>query len=77
MFKRNNSIYIFVIILSVVIFSFMTIYAASSTKHSGGRDFGLSAVSAVLYEPETKTFLYKKASHERMPMASTTKIMTA
>ncbi len=37
----------------------------------------VSAQHAVLYKPETKTFLYEKSSDARAPMASTTKIMTA
>ena len=37
----------------------------------------VSAKAAVLYEPETETFLFSKNSDARLPMASTTKIMTA
>ena len=37
----------------------------------------ISARSAALYEPETKSFLYSKNADARLPMASTTKIMTA
>ena len=37
----------------------------------------ISAKAAALYEPETKTFIYEKNGDERLPMASTTKIMTA
>ncbi len=37
----------------------------------------VSAHHAVLYEPTTETFLYEKDAHTRVPMASTTKIMTA
>ncbi len=38
---------------------------------------GVSAKSAILYEPETKTVLFEKDSRTERPMASTTKIMTA
>ena len=38
---------------------------------------GISGKAAVLYEPESGSFLYKKSADVRMPMASTTKIMTA
>jgi len=38
---------------------------------------GVSAHSAVLIEPTTGRILYEKNAHERMSMASTTKIMTA
>lgn len=37
----------------------------------------LSAQSAVLIEAEGGTVVYEKAAHTRLPMASTTKIMTA
>ena len=40
-------------------------------------EISVSADSAVLYLPETDTFLYEKNADQRMPMASTTKIMTA
>ena len=33
--------------------------------------------SAVIYDRGSKTILYGKNEHERLPMASTTKIMTA
>lgn len=36
----------------------------------------LSAKSAILIEPETNTILFEKASHDRLPPASVTKIMT-
>ena len=76
MYRRNNNLYLSVILIAVLLFSFMTIYAASSTKNSS-RTLGVSARSATLYEPETKSFLYEKNADVRMPMASTTKIMTA
>jgi len=75
MFRKNTNLYLSVILIAVIAFSLMTIYAASSTKHHKG--FGISAHSAILYQPETKAFLYEKNADERMPMASTTKIMTA
>lgn len=37
----------------------------------------ISAKSAVLYEPETDRVLYEKNANEKLPMASTTKIITA
>ena len=36
----------------------------------------LSAKSAILIEPETGKVLFEKASHDRLPPASVTKIMT-
>ncbi len=38
---------------------------------------GLSAQSAVLYDPLQNEILYEKAAHDRRSVASTTKIMTA
>ena len=40
-------------------------------------DLSVSADSAALYVPEAGIFLYTKNADQRMPMASTTKIMTA
>ncbi len=37
----------------------------------------VSARAAVLYEPSSKLFVYEKLADVRLPMASTTKIMTA
>ncbi len=38
---------------------------------------GVSAQSAYLYQPDTDTAVWEQNAHVRMPMASTTKIMTA
>ena len=40
-------------------------------------DFSVNAKASVIYEPESDTILYAKNEHARLPMASTTKIMTA
>ncbi|MGN0478837.1 MAG: D-alanyl-D-alanine carboxypeptidase family protein [Hominenteromicrobium sp.] len=37
----------------------------------------ISACAAVLYDPQSGSVLYERSSHEVLPMASTTKIMTA
>ncbi len=37
----------------------------------------ISAKSAILYEPVTKTVVFEKNSRQKLPMASTTKIITA
>lgn len=76
MFKRNNNLYLSVFLIAVILFSLMTIYAASSTR-GNNRSFGISARAATLYEPETKRFLFAEGADLRLPMASTTKIMTA
>ena len=40
-------------------------------------EVSISAQSAVMLECSTNTVLYSKAAHEKLPMASTTKVMTA
>lgn len=72
--RSSTSIYIAVLLITAFIFSFLTIYAFGEHKNSG---FSVSARSAVLYQPEIDNFLYSKDADVRLPMASTTKIMTA
>ncbi len=59
------------LVLISLLFSLFTIYVYSENSPS------LSARSAALYEPETRSFIYTKNPHERLGMASTTKIMSA
>lgn len=64
-----------------------TVFALASTffilsistviTHAQVADLSISARSAALYQPETDIFLYSKNADARLPMASTTKIMTA
>ena len=72
--KRQTNLYVAILIIAAIIFSFLTIYAFG--EHSDNC-ISTSAHSAVLYQPELNVFLYEKNSQERLPMASTTKIMTA
>ena len=72
--KSNINLYIILLIIVALIFSFLTIYAFG---HEMSTDISLSANSAVLYQPENDIFLYSKSADTKMPMASTTKIMTA
>ena len=72
--RDNKAMYIAALILAAVVFSFLTIYAFG--EHRSGT-FSVSAKSAVLYQPETDSFIYSKNADQRLPMASTTKIMTA
>ena len=73
--KRNNTgVYLIVLLICTVIFAMVTIYASSSTKKQPSP---ISAKAATLYEAETNTFLYEKNADQHLPMASTTKIMTA
>lgn len=72
--KYNPNIYIAILLMAALIFSAMTIYAFGEKK---SKDINVSARSATLYQPETDTFIYSKNADARLPMASTTKIMTA
>lgn len=72
--RDNRATYIAALLLAAIIFSFLTIYAFGEHREEG---FSVSARSAVLYQPETDAFLFLKNADERLPMASTTKIMTA
>ncbi len=60
--------------LLLVIFLSVALAFPTSAKHT---EMSLSAKSAVLIELESGSILYKKNAHLRLPMASTTKIMTA
>lgn len=73
MHRKNHGLYIFVILVAIMLFSMLTIYASSSVAEA----LRVSARAATLYEPESGVFLYSKNENERLPMASTTKIMTA
>ena len=70
--QRNQS---YVLLASFLTLAFL--FNLCSLPAFAGSDTSVSAKSAVLYEPETRTFIYEKNGDERLPMASTTKIMTA
>ncbi len=72
---KNRNIYLFVIAVSATLFLLITVYTAAETPKASR--LGVSAKAAILYEPETGSFLYSKNADTRLPMASTTKIMTA
>ena len=74
--RRRNylNLYIVILITFGLIFSILTISVSSTTKKE---TLGISAKAAVLYQPDTDRFLFKKNEKMRLPMASTTKIMTA
>lgn len=58
------------LLIGAMLFSFFTLSVFSAPS-------GVSAKAAALYEPMSGTFLYTKNADVRLPMASTTKIMTA
>ncbi len=60
----------FILFVALLINLGLTLSSAEGTISVNGG-------AAALYEPKTKTFLYSKNADERLPMASTTKIMTA
>ena len=71
--KRSPHPILWMMLLLITLFLILSYTIASA----GTSDLSLSARAAVLYEPETKSFLYEKNCDLRLPMASTTKVMTA
>ena len=72
MYENKTKIILLLIILSII-FSVFTIFISSASLNVPS----VSAKSAVLYEPETKQFIYEKNADAKLGIASTTKIMTA
>ena len=62
---------LYLLILSTFLISMMALLA------SADNGLGTSAKSSALYNPDTKSFLYQKNADLKLPMASTTKIVTA
>lgn len=62
------------IILSITLLSAMPTVYVSATNNKG---ISLSAKSAILIDAAENNILYEKNANARLPMASTTKIMTA
>ena len=77
--KNDTLIYICVMLITVLLLAMLSIYASATVKSQKSMHFSqnISAKSAVIYEPEGKNYIYEKNAEERLPMASTTKIMTA
>ena len=63
--------------IGAVVLTLSVLFCQYSLTISAKSEQDISAKSAVLYEPETKTIIFEKNADERLPMASTTKIMTA
>ncbi|MBO5315193.1 MAG: D-alanyl-D-alanine carboxypeptidase [Clostridia bacterium] len=72
MFRKNTNLYIAIFLITALVFSLITVYAAGEPKKKS-----ISAKAAVLYQPDTDSFIFTKNENTRLPMASTTKIMTA
>lgn len=62
---------LYFIVLSIFLLSMMALLASAETGVS------TRAKSSALYNPDTKSFLYSNNANEHLPMASTTKIVTA
>ena len=61
-----------------IVFILLFIFAVLIPRNTAKADeMGLSARAAILIEAKTGKVIFEKNSHERLPMASTTKIMTA
>ena len=78
--RRNDSfVYISVILITLLLLSMLSVYASATYKSKKSTSFAerISAKASALYEPEEGRFIYEKNGDQRMPMASTTKIMTA
>jgi len=60
--------------LTVLVFALIFSYNVSAAR---AVEISVSAKSAMVMEASTGRVLYQKNAHEKMPMASTTKIMTA
>ena len=68
---KDRKTILYLLILSTFLLSMMALLAYADTGMSTG------ANSSALYNPDTKTFLYQSNANVRLPMASTTKIVTA
>ena len=75
--KHKNFTLIILALIGALLFSLLTVYASAEGSRALQKKPSVSARSAALYEPTTKQFLFTKNPDERLPMASTTKIMTA
>ena len=71
MFNQGKFRLIATAVLAAMLFSIFTLFVFSDTSPE------VSARGAALFSPDTDTFLYEKNGDARLPMASTTKIMTA
>ena len=69
--QNNKYTPLLLLLLIALLFSLFTVYIY------GNGDLNVSARSAVLYAPDSKQFVFEKNAYERLPMASTTKILTA
>lgn len=65
------------VVAMIAVCIFMIICGVPQESEAQSNAPGTNAAGAVLMEASTKKVLYEKNAHDKMPMASTTKIMTA
>lgn len=68
---RDKRFLLYLLLLSTFLLSMMALLVSADTGVNTG------AKSSALYNPDTKAFLYEKNADCKLPMASTTKIVTA
>ena len=68
---KDRKTLLYLLILSTFLISMLTLLVTADNGLYTG------AKSSALYNPDTKSFLYQKNANARLPMASTTKIITA
>lgn len=66
--------YIYIFLILVITLNFSTSYGEDISLN---KNISLSAKSSILIDADTGRIIYEKNAHEKMPIASTTKIMTA
>lgn len=72
--KQNPNFYIALLLFLTIIISLLSVTAYSASQK---KTLSVSAKAATLYVPETDDVLFEKNQDLKLPMASTTKIMTA
>ena len=81
--KNKTKYFSFFIVLGICFvfflnsFIFMNVYAEDDSLFYEKVEYSCSAKSAVMIEASTKRIVYNKNEHQTLPMASTTKIVTA
>ena len=68
---KDRKVLIYLLLLSTFIISMMALLVSAETN------VNVKAKSSALYNPDTKSFLYQNNASAPLPLASTTKIITA
>lgn len=74
---RTNTILRKFSLVIAVVFLLMAFFVFSNKSHAVANAPDVSAQAITLLECSTNTVLYSKSAHVKLPMASTTKVMTA